>query len=162
MDHLTKTHHYDECTHWCALLELVKEQACALNPANTHRQTHFTVIYTQHMCTDARTHSHALSISHQAPYLIIIHARFLRTPLTGLRSYPTWESLTGAYMKEPFQHSSHQHTHTHISAGGSGLVKETPCFSNRYFCWIRESVPVSSVGECRCLLSSKSTRVAPP
>jgi len=66
MDHLTKTHHYDECTHWCVLLHGAgkKEQACALNPANTHRQTHFTVIYTQHLHTDARTHSHALSLTH--------------------------------------------------------------------------------------------------
>ncbi len=112
-----------------------------------------------------RTDAHTLSISHQAPYLIIIQAWFLLTFLTGVRSYPPWESLTGAYMKEPFQHSSHQHTHTHththISAGGSGLVKETPCFYNRYFRWFIESVAVPSVRECRSLLSSKSTPVAP-
>lgn len=78
----------------------------------------------------------------------------------------TMREFNRAYMKEPFQHSSHQHTHTrahtYISAGGSGLFKETPCFSNRYFRWIRESVAVPSVEECRSLLSSKSTHVAPP
>lgn len=130
MDHLTKTHHYDECTHWCLLLELVKEQACALNPANTHRQTHFTVIYAQHLRTDSHTHSHALSISHQAPYLIIIQAWFPLTSLTGLRSYPPWESLTGLTWKSRFSTlltNTHTHARTHTSLqAGVDFLKRPP------------------------------------
>lgn len=75
------------------------------------------------------THTHTRSISHQAPYLIVIQLPFLLTSLTGLRSYPPWESLTGAYMKEPFQHSSRTHTHTHTSLQeGVDLLKRPPAF----------------------------------